>query len=374
MSKRTITILCSGFGLGFYVPGLLINHNLQEKGINTDVLVFENYLLKEKKDHINDSKNEYHKNFSVALVAQKFPIDIRKSIDFDMVDELLKIWKKENRRDFISLSGHWVYILDRYREIIPNEQINADLVYVDSDLTPSWKHLKKYNPGYNSNYNEVWFFDSRKMEVCYNLSVAGLDPLSFEDRKNRLVVHGGGWGMGTYQAKIPELEEQGFNLDIVAYNIDETKKQKQGNRYFMNKPSWSSWEKNNEGLHEFPPFSEIIEGEIPVFTNNKTNHWLFDVTREVKAIVSKPGAGTLIDSLTTATPIILLEPFGNHEQKNAELWEHLGYGIQYNKWKESGFSMDLIRKMHLNIMNGRKNLVNYSDVYADRLSAIEVNK
>ena len=43
-----VTILCSGFGLGFYVPGLLINYDLKDKGIDSEVMVFENYIVKDK--------------------------------------------------------------------------------------------------------------------------------------------------------------------------------------------------------------------------------------------------------------------------------------------------------------------------------------
>lgn len=361
--SRTVTILCSGFGLGFYIPGLLVAKGLQNKNVKTDVLVFESYMESDKKAHINDSRKAYHENFSLAKGAAKLPMDIRKSIDYERVDELLEQWRKENRRDFISLSGHWIYILDMYREKLFPESINVDLLYVDSYLAPSWRSLKRYNPQYNQLYNERSMYNLESMDIIYRIDVKEIQPKPLEKRKDRLVVHGGGWGMGTYQSKIPELMSFGFNLDIVVYDFKEADTTNKANRYFMNNPSWSAWIKSENGLHEFPPYCEIRGGEVFHYPNNKDNHWLFDITEETKAIIAKPGAGTLIDSLASATPLVLLEPFGKHEQKNLELWEHLGLGIKYEKWKESGFSMNLLEEIHQRLLTARDKGSNYADYF-----------
>ncbi|WP_010244005.1 glycosyltransferase family protein [Acetivibrio cellulolyticus] len=369
MGNNTVTILCSGFGLGFYTPGLIINYNLKKKQVDTEVLVFENYIVKDKKEHINDSKKAYHENFSVALIAQKLPRDMKQSIDENAVEELLLGWKKEDRCNFIVLSGHWVYILDRYCEMIKPKKVNVDLLYIDSELSPSWKSLKKYNPEYSSRYHEKWIVNAEKMEACFKIPVTERSPIPFRQRRNSIVIHGGGWGMGTYQSKIPELEEQSFSLDIVAYEQSEAKDQKPGNRYFMNDPSWSAWNRNENGEYGFPPLGEIKEGEKPVFTSKEEYHRWFDVTCEAKAIVSKPGGGTMIDSLSSGTPIVFLEPFGKHEKKNAELWEQLGFGIQYDKWRESGYSMDVLERLHENIIRAKDSIPDYVCDYIKNLTA-----
>ena len=86
-----------------------------------------------------------------------------------------------------------------------------------------------------------------------------------------------------------------------------------------------------------PPLAQAKgTGELD-YRNNFEYHVMFDLVREARAIISKT-ASTLVDSLAAATPIVMLEPFGEHEQKNADLWEYLGFGIPYSKWKEADFS------------------------------------
>lgn len=115
MGKRKVTILCSGFGLGFYIPGLLAANGFKKRDIVTEVLVFESYLEQDKRDHIADSRKAYHNDFALANFSARMPMDIRGSIDYAQVELLLEAWKAEERYEFISLSGHWGYILDLYR-------------------------------------------------------------------------------------------------------------------------------------------------------------------------------------------------------------------------------------------------------------------
>ncbi|MFF8914745.1 hypothetical protein ACF08M_15855 [Streptomyces sp. NPDC015032] len=49
-------------------------------------------------------------------------------------------------------------------------------------------------------------------------------------------------------------------------------------------------------------------------------------------MVSKPGGGTLLDLLRSATPFALLEPSGEHEVHNAQLWCDLG--LECARWCE----------------------------------------
>ncbi len=62
--------------------------------------------------------------------------------------------------------------------------------------------------------------------------------------------------------------------------------------------------------------------------------------------MSKPGGGTLLDSLWSATPAVLLEPFGAHEQRNADLWIQLGYGISFEDWQNQGFAPEVLQELH----------------------------
>lgn len=363
---KDITILCSGFGLGLYIPGLLLSKRLTECGISAEVQVFESLVAEDKKEKVLKSKKSYHKSFAVALMSTRIQLDMRQSIDMKLAEQLIKKWEEEDRREFIVLSGHWLHILEEYRDKIAPKKINAEILYVDCGLPPSWQSLKSMQPDYNKGFNEVWLFDYENMNIQYQIPVTDKPPIPYYDRENRFLIHGGGWGMGTYQGKIPELEEAGLPLDIVAYDIAETTGNKNGNRHFMIDPAWSAWNKNKSGQYEFPPFSEIKAGETPDYKNKEDYHYLFDVTRGAKAIIGKPGAGTLMDSLGAATPMIMLEPFGDHERKNAELWEKAGLGISYNKWKEGGYSTEILEILHSNLAEKRRTIANISLYFAEK--------
>lgn len=358
MSK--ITILCSGFGLGFYIPGIMLRNQLKNRKIDAEIDVFEHYMEVEKKEDISISKEAYHQNFARAIVASKIPLDIRKSIDYESVERLLDKWKKEKRDTFILLSGHWIYIIDMYRKVFGNP-LKVDLLYVDSSYAPSWKSFYKLNKDYHHLYNDVYLYDIDKNNIRCTIGVDGYKIKRFQLREKRVVVHGGGWGMGTYQEKIPELLTSGYQLDVIAYKEAELLCSQEV-RYMMNDPSWCAWEKDQTGAYDFPPYiikdrNGILKKETP-----KTNHWLLDVTNEAKAIVAKPGAGTLLDSFITETPLILLEPFGAHEKTNLQLWENLGFGIKYEKWVKNNYSEELLVRMHQNIASKRHEIMQYADM------------
>ena len=78
-----------------------------------------------------------------------------------------------------------------------------------------------------------------------------------------------------------------------------------------------------------------------------------------RAVVSKPGGCTLIDSLASGTPVILLEAYGYAERSNAEVWIALGYGITFEAWRESGFSIDVLQRLHENLRKRARNTINY---------------
>ncbi len=100
-----VTILCSGFGLGFYTPGLLMQAGLRRLGVETAIHVFENVLPESARLKVDKSRKAYHDNFAVALMSQKVPQDMRNSLDLAAMEVLLTRWMEEDRRHFICLSG-----------------------------------------------------------------------------------------------------------------------------------------------------------------------------------------------------------------------------------------------------------------------------
>ncbi|MET3208367.1 UNVERIFIED_CONTAM: hypothetical protein ABIC26_001303 [Paenibacillus sp. PvR008] len=359
-----VTILCSGFGLGFYTPGLLMQAGLRRLGVETAIHVFENVLPESARLKVDKSRKAYHDNFAVALMSQKVPQDMRNSLDLAALEVLLTRWMEEDRRHFICLSGHWMYVLEEYRKRREPGSVHVDIVYMDSTPSPSWKNLAKYNPHFADGCGETTFFENDQNRISHYIDVPAVEHVPFEARQSRLFVHGGGWGMGTYREKVGRLKETGWELDLLLYDQDQPDEQRDGIRYFRMDPQWRTWQRNEAGEHTFPPFGEVKAGEETLYEVGADYHGMLDQACHVQAIVSKPGGGSLTDSFATATPLIMLEPFGVHEMHNADLWERLGLGIRYDTWMPMyGGSAEILEDMHRRIVELRSQTPRYVEAY-----------
>lgn len=360
-TKPTVTILCSGVALGVYIPALLLNYQLQQHQVQTDVAILEHLYTPASQQKLNEHKQAYHKNFAIALMGHKMTKDIQFSLDRELVEFTLNSWESEDRRDFIVWSGFWMPIIEKYRSRIAPKQVNVDLCRIDADVSATFKNYSNFN----EHDREIWLWNWAQKKLAYELPVTTEPPIDYAARSDRFVIHGGGWGIGTYTNKITELEANDISLDIVAYEVAEGAQQHPHHRYFMVDPNWSPWLQDTSKQPEFPPFGEVTSS--PEFKHRPEYHELFDVIRHSKAIISKPGGGTLIDSLASATPIVLLEPYGYAEQSNADIWEYLGYGISYDKWKALNFDRGILEQLHQSILNRSQPPLNYAHSYAENL-------
>lgn len=364
-ASRTVFVLCSGFGLGMYVPGLLISEKLRRIGFTTEVEVFESLLPEAKIQMVERSRDAYHRSFRVALTSQKVPADARGSVDPQSVEALLKHWREADARHFICLSGHWIHLLDLYRERLTDGLVEADLIYLDADLPPSWMWLRKLKPDYANGYREVRLYDRARQEVAYSIDTNSGPPLPYASRSKRLVVHGGGWGIGTFEQRIPEIESTGYALDVVCYAKSEAATDSRTRRYFLDDPSWRTWHRNDSGELTFPPFASISSSTGAVFKPQIGSHGIHRVIRSALGLVSKPGGGTLIDSFGSATPLIMLEPFGPHEECNARVWRTSRFGVPYQAWADAGYPTSVLEEMHINLLARHREVRDYVETYAE---------
>ncbi|MFB9328175.1 hypothetical protein ACFFSY_19780 [Paenibacillus aurantiacus] len=351
---NTITLLCSGVALGVYIPAVKLNYQLRQRGLNTEIDVLERYIEAEKQSKIGSTKREFHNSFKFALKGQKLALatDFRSSLDEDAVRALLARWHADERRAFMVFSGFWLPIVEQYKAEYGLADARVDIIHIDSDYSPSFQNyldLCQRN-------NNIWLMHAASGRLLSRIHVTDDEPVPFAKRRRACLIHGGGWGMGTYQSKIPELRDAGIMLDIMAYYPEEAENGREGERFFLVDPDWSPWLTDERGDYTFPPFAEIEPGRQPRFLNNPSYPLLFDVTRQDIAVISKPGGSTLVDSLAAATPIVFLEPFGPHEQKNADLWIRHGFGIAYDDWRRSGFSTAIFEELHANLTRERNKL------------------
>lgn len=360
--NNIVTILCSGVAMGVYTPALAVRYQLSKLNIDSEVVVLESLYVKEKRDKLNATKKVFHNNFRIAKKAHEMARDITPSLDNELIDELFSKWNAEGRHLFIVFSGFWMPILIKYKDFAFPNKVCADLVIVDSVISPSWKSFKGDIP---ESFTITRLFNYDEKSIVQKIFMPQISPPDFSERENRLVIHGGGWGMGTFKNYIPELNELGINLNVIVYFKEENFKKNSKNKYFMIDPDWRPWHKDKEGKVQFPPFGEVYTESKDIFSNREEYNELFYLIEKSKGIISKPGGSTLVESLASATPIIFLDPLGEHEAKNAELWINLGLGITYEDWKSHDFSFEILEKLHNNLLIAQKLGSDYASWYKE---------
>lgn len=361
MSKPCITILNAGPGMGFYVPGIIMAKQLAANGIPAQVHVFESFYTGDKKNIIPRMKAKFHKNFSFALMGHNMATDPSTALDEELVTTLLQSWIEEKRKHFVVFSGFWLSILNRFLELTDHSDIKIDLCHLDADYSVSWKMFSCTAETASTH----WFHSWAQHKVNYYMNVNGASPIPFKERKNNIVAHGGGWGLGDYEAKGEQLIANGFNTTVIIYDKKDLEKANPHSDYYFLDPEWNIWDLNENNEHDFPPLFSIDKQDnnnMKRLDNSRFSP-LYDLVSKSKAIISKPGAGTLIDSLSAATPLIILEPYGSSEDKNGLLWKELGLGMSFDDWSATGFSSDSLEKMHQNLLNVRSETKNFITSY-----------
>ncbi|MEU9451474.1 hypothetical protein [Streptomyces sp. NPDC048277] len=348
-----IAVLTSGVALGVHVPGLLLARRLAEAGVPVRVDVLENHLSRAARERIPASKNAFHRDFRLALAGQRLSRRNPTVPDDRLVEELLTAWDADGVDLLVLFSGFWLPTAHRYAARRPGVRVHA--CHVDSVASASFVSAAAAVPDglRAADPRDIWLLEEHDGGIARTIPVDPRPPVPWLRRSARFLIHGGGWGMGTYAARSRELGEHGLALDIVAYEPADVA-HGSTHRHFMIDPEWHPWHDTG-----FPPFGTVRPDGTVDYRRGESHHSSFLLTREAKAVVSKPGGGTLMDSLAAATPVVLLEPFGDHEARNADLWQGLGFGIPYDEWQDSGWSTSLLERLHHNLLDARARTAGY---------------
>lgn len=361
MSAPPVTVLCSGVHLGVYVPGVLVEAGLRARGVAAEVETLEAFYRPDHLAALEDFRAACHRSFRFALMARKMGRDPSPSVDDALVDALLERWADEGRRRFVMWSGFWLPLVARYRDRV-GEGVVVDHCRIDAAVSPSFGAY----PHLDGAGRDVWFWNGAAGRLDRRVPVAAGAPVPWGGREDRYVVHGGGWGVGTYQDRVGEMRAAGLALDRVAYTEDEAHGAGP-ERAFMVDPAWRPWARGDGGRHLFPPFAQVAPDRAAQFPRRTDRHPLFDLVAGARGVVSKPGGGTLIDSLESATPLVLLEPYGAAEAANAALWERLGLGIGYARWRDAGYDPALLHACHQRLLHARARTPDYCESLAREL-------
>ena len=343
-----ITVLTSGVALGVHVPGLLLVRRLAERGVDAQVEVLERLLPPSARTRVLASKTAFHRDFRLAVAGHRLRPDPVRRMDERRVAALLDQWAGEGRRRFVVLSGFWFPLLERYAAehgVVPD----VDALHVDS--VPSLS----FHGSTSAAARDVWLLDAEAGTIPLTIPVGHQPPRPWADRSRdpRVLAHGGGWGIGTYAERGRRLAARGLGVDVVGYEAADVDAELATT--FLLDSAWQPWDDDG-----FPPFGPVAPDGTVRFSRGADHHGSFDLARRAVAMVSKPGGGTLLDSLAAATPVVLTEPLGDHEARNAALWRQLGLGVDFADWWDGGCSLDVLHDLHRNLLAARAGVPSYA--------------
>lgn len=356
--RAPIAILSSLIGYGLYLPAQIINQRLRKKGIPSQLYLVETLFTEEKKKTFQASRQAFGKNFRLAQLAARVPVDYHSSISESEAERIYGLWRAQNITEFLCFSGLWLELLKGYEPASGEKRIRC--CRIDAGEAQTWTNLD--NVPIDHTY---YFSDLPQKKINYTLSIEGLEPLAYGSRRNEVVVHGGGWGLGNYMQKTEALKEAGYFRKIILSPAADLKQQpEEQTAYFINDPSWDPL--LNAADEGFPPLGALVNEDIE-YNYCPDHHPALCLINESKAVISKPGGMTLIDSIITETPFIYLEAMGTNEEGNTVLIDHYGIGLPYEQWKASGFSAKQLRECHWNIKKLRSALPDFVDSYVREL-------
>jgi hypothetical protein len=361
-----VTILTSAVGLGIYIPALLIERTLRRSGVEADVEVIEGYYTGQHQRAHLAHRDAHHASFALAQLAHRMAHGVEHCVDDARMGGLLERWRREERRRFIVWAGFWLPFLQRYASLAGGRSLAVDHCRIDAVVSASFR----VHPELDARGREIWLWSKREGRVVHEIPVRDTAPRAWGERDDRLVVHGGGWGIGTYRSTLSDLARTPYAVDLVVHHLEEAAALQDRDRAFILDPSWCVWQRDGAGSLTFPPMRGVVGGRLHNRLDTADYHAMHDVIRASRAVISKPGGCTLIDSLAAATPVVLLEPYGDAEQANAQLWIDLGFGISYDAWRQIGFDPGVLARMHANIV-ARAAGVDYPGAYLAQLQGAD---
>lgn len=355
-----VAILSSLIGYGLYLPAQIINQRLQKANIPSRLYLVETLFTEEKKKTFQASRQAFGKNFRLAQLAARVPVDYHSSIAEREAKRIHEVWRRDNITEFLCFSGLWLQLLNNYEP--PSGVKRIRCCRIDAGEAQTWA-----NPNGVPIDHTYYFSDLPAKKINYTLSLPNLPFMNYEERKAEVVVHGGGWGLGDYIKKTEALKEAGYFRKIILNPVaGVTQEPEEQTAFYINDPSWDPLlHPADEG---FPPLGAVVNGGIE-YRYGTEHHPALSLINESKAVISKPGGMTLIDALITGTPFIYLEAMGTNEEGNTILIDHYGIGMPYEQWKASGFNPTLLDECHRNIRKLKEGLPDFVENYRKQLLA-----
>ena len=338
---HNIAIVSSIIGYGIYFPALMIYKQLKALDYNVHIYIIERYFDEKATSEFERTKTAFKKDVRLAQIASRIPVKYTEKLSAEKTATLFEEWKTNNTTHFLCFSGLWLETLDKYKQQHPNCTIDA--CRVDSAVSSTWEALTTHD---NLITNDLSFFNANANKINYVLNIPEIKPLPYSERNQHVSIHGGGWDLGDFASTTDQFTTN-YHVNLIVNELQEASNKNMS--LYANQPNW-----NPLYTDGFPPFGRIdSDGNLAV--KNYENHpGILTILAKSKAIVSKPGGMTLMDSLLTETPLIFLKSIGKNENSNKKLWESLQLGISIENWQENQQKSTILEEMHQRIVAIKK--------------------
>lgn len=362
---REVAILCSGVALGVYIPGLEIARRLRSHGVRGRVFVLEAFQPAEVEDALIRARERHQRDFRALRMSQQLVRDISPTLDAQALAALAAQLDAAGVSRLLVLSGFWLPWAAAYAR--ERAHCTVEALHIDSVPSPSWLPYAQ-RPEFAEAAHR-YFIDRAAARAAYRLEIGESAPIAHPQRPPELLLHGGGWSVGTFAAALDDALGAGYRASIVRGAVADLQP-REGVRNLLLDPQWRAWRDTGpQQLGEFPRLGFLDADGALRYRQSETVPDLFEITRASLAVVSKPGGSTLIDSMAAATPVLFLAPSGKHEQANAEAWIERGYGAWFEQWREQGAQREALERMHAQLLRDRATVPEYCRQLALELGA-----
>ncbi|KZN64657.1 hypothetical protein [Pseudoalteromonas luteoviolacea] len=341
---ENVLILTASSGLGSFAPAFRLRSYLRAQGATTHFYCIEQLFDEYAIQRHQQTRDHCRANFRKALLLQKVVeqggIDLKSIIDPDKFDTMLHIWLQQKFTRCIVFSGFWVSALaEMTTGYSPTTKIDA--VHMDAVLSSSWLHAKAHSQAVQASIRDIYLYkkNSKRVFTLYPVE----QSLDWRSRSPRVLGHGGGWQMGDLAALSARLNREAIYSDMIL-PADKGVVSSPYQRILTTEPNYHPWE-NLDKLPDLTILPEANSNKSPSSINFE------QLARSAPAIITKPGGASLLDSINFATPLVLLPAFGEYEKQNANTWLSLGFAVTVEQWQESGYSFDMLKKLHNNLLN-----------------------
>jgi|GEM_PF-3143735 len=317
-----VAILSSCAGYGTYVPSLLLSDALNKKGISNKVFVYEYFFDSYKRTKFLEYRNQFHKNFRFAKMAS----DVSSTIsDEENYKEVYKKIESFNCNFFVVMFGSWINIIHEFN--IPKK--NVFCLRLDVVDTPSWLRSSSDKVSFNTE----WLIGKDTCMPNYLLC----KDLYCSPIKNRIIMHGGGWGINNFSPIAEKLIDK-YEINAILSTKQEATdfKSRFDVRTFYMPIEWMPDEST-----PYPPLVDYESGKLVSYRN---------IARKCCAMISKPGGGTCLDALLMKVPPIFLQGMAKHEIANSISMIENHFGYSFDMWEKQNFSYDIINQIHDNLI------------------------